>query len=276
MPFPVSCSSSCSRSWFIPSKPEDQVRTYVRVFFWAMSLPAAVHGGSAVVLQHPHRHQAADHPHHRHQAGRALRGGAGPIPRLPGADDAGAAGGDRREPGHVLRGVTPEAAAESLKAREPLYGDLRFENTGSEKEAVNVGREWDYRSYITKSAAGKPQTACWDFAQRSRLAGSARAGALRIHLRHLPHDQGPGRPGRFLHVQVLHLALQAGQRRGLHRASAVRRAATGPKDAKLAEEQGYYEINAQPVTDYHTQNSSPCRAACSATSARPTPPARAN
>ena len=32
---------------------------------------------------------------------------------------------------HVVRGVDPDAAAESLKAREGLYGDLSFEGTGN-------------------------------------------------------------------------------------------------------------------------------------------------
>ena len=64
----------------------------------------------------------------------------------------------------VLRGVNPDAAAESLKAREPLYGDLRFENAESDRKATNVGREWDYRSYITKpSCRASRRRRCWDF-----------------------------------------------------------------------------------------------------------------
>lgn len=69
---------------------------------------------------------------------------------------------------YVMRGVdrNPEAAAESLKARVPQYGTLRFENTESEKAGVSVGREWDYRSYITSPAPSQePPTARWDFAR---------------------------------------------------------------------------------------------------------------
>src|SRR5262249_39448136 len=74
---------------------------------------------------------------------------------------------------YVLRGIDPKAAAESLKARDPFTGDLFFENTGSERKAVSVGREWEYRSYITGPMPGQvPQTARWDFRGLPRkLAG---------------------------------------------------------------------------------------------------------
>jgi len=66
--------------------------------------------------------------------------------------------------GYVLRigaGINPDAAAESLKAREPVYGRLAFQRVGNaytaeeysvevarEDSALNVGREWDYHKYI--------------------------------------------------------------------------------------------------------------------------------
>src|SRR5262249_50752670 len=70
---------------------------------------------------------------------------------------------------YVLRGVAPEAAEESLKAREPLYGELSFENTARPDRGDLVGREWEYRSYITAPAPGqKPQMAVWKFAALPR------------------------------------------------------------------------------------------------------------
>ncbi len=70
---------------------------------------------------------------------------------------------------YVLRGIDPAAAAESLKAREPLYGDLHFENTGNEHQGTNVGREWDYRSYISTAAPNQPTPyAVWNFASLPR------------------------------------------------------------------------------------------------------------
>src|SRR5690606_29486888 len=65
---------------------------------------------------------------------------------------------------YVVRGIHPEAAAESLKAREPLYRTHRFEHLQDERTAINVGREWAYRNYIQRPLPGQqPQTACWDF-----------------------------------------------------------------------------------------------------------------
>src|SRR5207248_3967318 len=58
---------------------------------------------------------------------------------------------------YVLRDVNPEAATETLKARQPVYGTLHFERVEGEytndeqiveTKGVNVGKEWDYFSYV--------------------------------------------------------------------------------------------------------------------------------
>jgi hypothetical protein len=55
---------------------------------------------------------------------------------------------------YVVRGITPEAAAESYRARVPLIGDELAFYKGSQRmeKGESVGREWDYRSYISGSA----------------------------------------------------------------------------------------------------------------------------
>ena len=141
------------------------MRTYVSVVFWAMTPAAAVHGGRPGRLQHPHRHPPADHPHHRHQAGRdASRSSWAASSASPALMTLVL----RRDDGvsllYVLRGVDPEAAAESLKARVPVYGELHFENTAKRDKGDNVGREWDYRSYITAPVSRpEPPIAVWAF-----------------------------------------------------------------------------------------------------------------
>src|SRR5262249_19738513 len=71
---------------------------------------------------------------------------------------------------YVLRGIDPDAAAESLKARETLIGDLEFEGTKERNKAVNVGKEWDYRTYIYGPSPGEPtQWAVWKFNDVSGL-----------------------------------------------------------------------------------------------------------
>jgi hypothetical protein len=68
---------------------------------------------------------------------------------------------------YVVRGATPQAQEESDHARVPLFGrELYFHNTAKRGEAENVGREFDYRSYITGRPPGsnKPiQYAVWSF-----------------------------------------------------------------------------------------------------------------
>jgi hypothetical protein len=64
---------------------------------------------------------------------------------------------------YVLRGVNPDAAFESLKARVPIYGGLRFWGTKGD----SVGREWDYRKYISGPQSNQGnlphQYANWSF-----------------------------------------------------------------------------------------------------------------
>jgi uncharacterized membrane protein len=66
--------------------------------------------------------------------------------------------------GYVLRGVSPEARYESLKARIPQYGDLEFEGTKEKNRGENVGREWDHYTYISGPNPPLPtQYAVWKF-----------------------------------------------------------------------------------------------------------------
>ena len=68
-----------------------------------------------------------------------------------------------------LREIHPDARYESLKARVPVYGDLTFwegNQSGFEtpRKGENVGREWEYRSYISgPQPAQLPQLAVWEF-----------------------------------------------------------------------------------------------------------------
>jgi ABC-type transport system involved in multi-copper enzyme maturation permease subunit len=151
-------------SWFIPYKPEYQVRSYVGVVYWVMKILLLV---TAVVLaafsipndiRHQTIHTIITKPVERFEIlmGRFLGFTVLMTLVLILMTTVSVV--------YVLRGVDPEAAAESLKAREPLYGQLRFENTGADERGTNVGREWDYRRYISANAANQePQYAVWDF-----------------------------------------------------------------------------------------------------------------
>ncbi len=74
---------------------------------------------------------------------------------------------------YVTRGMTPDSADESYKARVPMFAEqLRFARTKDPSRGESVGREWEYRSYINSpgpQTGGKPQYAIWRF---QRLPGS--------------------------------------------------------------------------------------------------------
>lgn len=151
-------------SWFIPHKPEDQVKTYVAVVYWSMTKLLLV---AAIVLaafsiptdiRQQTMHTIITKPVERFEIllGRFLGFTALMTLVLLFMTSMSLV--------YILRGIDPEAAEESLKAREPLYGNLHFENTGDSQKGTNVGREWDYRSYITVAAPNRePQFAVWDF-----------------------------------------------------------------------------------------------------------------
>ena len=152
-------------SWFIPHKPEDQVRIYVVVVYWVMKILLLL---AAIILaafsipndiRHQTIHTIVTKPVERFEIlmGRFLGFTALMTLVLLFMTSVSVV--------YVLRGVDPEAAQESLKAREPYYGELRFENTGDAQKGTNVGREWNYRSYITAASPNQePQAAIWDFA----------------------------------------------------------------------------------------------------------------
>lgn len=151
-------------TWFIPYKPEYQVRSYVGVVYWVMKILLLI---TAVVLaafsipndiRHQTIHTIVTKPVERFEILLGRFFGFTVLMTLVLILMTAVS------VVYVLRGVDPEAAAESLKARDPLYGQLHFENTGDERKGTNVGREWDYRSYISASAANQePQYAVWDF-----------------------------------------------------------------------------------------------------------------
>src|SRR5262245_9296965 len=151
-------------SWFVPSKPSDQVRTYVQVVDWATT---ALLLFTAVLLaafsiptdvKQQTIHTIVTKPVERFEVilGRFLGFFALMTLVLLFMTAVSLL--------YVVRGVNPEAAAESLKARVPVYGELEFENTPDRKKATNVGREWDYRSHVTGSRGDRQRTARRDFA----------------------------------------------------------------------------------------------------------------
>ncbi len=152
-------------SWFIPYKPEDQVRSYVQVVYWAMSplflLTSSLLAAFSIPadIKSQTIHTIVTKPVERFEiiVGRFL----GFIALMTVVLLIMTATSLL----YVIRGIDPAAASESLKARVPLYGELSFLNTENDKKGDNVGREWEYRSYIAGPGMGGKgtATAVWTF-----------------------------------------------------------------------------------------------------------------
>jgi ABC-type transport system involved in multi-copper enzyme maturation permease subunit len=158
-------------TWFVRSKSEDQVRTYVLLVNFAMAVlllfTAAVLSSFSIPadMRQQTIHTITTKPVERFEIvlGRFLGFTALMTVVLFVMSTVCLL--------YVLREINPEAARESLKARAPLYGNLVFENTKSRTHGENVGVEWEYRGYIGY-APSDPPTAIWAFPMPPRSTAS--------------------------------------------------------------------------------------------------------
>jgi ABC-type transport system involved in multi-copper enzyme maturation permease subunit len=152
--------------YFVSYKPEDQIRNYVEVIdtsLRVMFLPVAILLGSFSIPNDVVRqtiHTIVTKPVERYEIvlGRFLGYGLLLTAVLIVLTLLSFL--------YMVRRITPEATAESYKARVvQLPSALRFYNTQHEDRGENVGREWDYRSYIRGRLPGEAlqQYAGWSF-----------------------------------------------------------------------------------------------------------------
>jgi hypothetical protein len=153
-------------SWFIQANPADQVRTYVQVVTLAMTILLLLVAGLLASFGIPTDmrnqtiHTIVTKPVERFEivVGRFLGYVALFTLVLIVVSAASLL--------YVLRGIDPDAAYASLKARETTYGELEFEGTKDPKHGTNVGKEWNYRSWIYGPEPQQPtQFAIWRFAE---------------------------------------------------------------------------------------------------------------
>jgi ABC-type transport system involved in multi-copper enzyme maturation permease subunit len=246
-------------SWYIPHKPENQVRDYVWVVYFSMTILLLV---AALILasfsipkdiRQQTIHTIITKPVERFEIllGRFLGFTALMTLVLLIMTSISVI--------YVLRGVDPEAAAESLKAREPLYGELHYENTGNEREGTNVGREWNYRSYITAAMPGQqPQYAVWDFPVPSRSLSNRQTVRCEFTFDIYRTTKGFENRGVSCEFQFQTANFDKSQREAYSRERSSRLAEPNrPSDAEinneLARKFGYYVVPAKDITDYHTQ-----------------------
>jgi hypothetical protein len=244
-------------SWFIPHKPEDQVRNYVLVVSTATKIVLLVAAVIVVAFSIPKDirlqtiHTIITKPVERFEIllGRFLGFAALMTLVLLLVTAASIV--------YVLRGVDPEAAAESLKAREPFYGELHYENTDSEQKGTNVGREWDYRGYITVAQPGKPtQYAVWNFPAPPSSLGQRKTVRCEFAFDIYRTTKGHENKGVSCEFEFQTAHFKGQKDRYNAERERLRKAPNRPSEAeiddKLAEEFGYYVVPSKDITDYHT------------------------
>jgi hypothetical protein len=239
-------------SWFIQSKPENQVRTYVQVLYWAMTplmLFASVLIASFSIpadIRNQTIHTILTKPVERFEVviGRFLGFAVLMTVVLVVLSSLSLL--------YLVRGVDPEAADESLKAREPMNGELSFLNTASEKRGDSVGREWDYRSYITIGPPGREPAAVWSF--EAPPARVTRRDYVRCEFTFDIFHTTKGIEDRGVACSFTFKSGNYDQRAtNSYLEDLKREGKRQPDTTVLAEKYGFFEVPALNVRNHHTQ-----------------------
>jgi hypothetical protein len=244
-------------SWFIPYKPESQISNYVYLVDWVMSVLLLF---SAVLLasfsipndiKQQTIHTILTKPVERFEIvlGRFL--GYAALLSLVLVVMTGVS------LLYLVWEVDPDAAAESLKARDPVWGELRFEGTGSDpNKGINVGKEWEYRSYISGPMPGQAtHTAVWDFASVPSGLGDRNAVRCEYTFDVFRSTKGDENKGITVAFAFRTWHYKPGNEKE-YKTELERRRREKPNDADLVNElsakYGYYEVPATPVSSGHT------------------------
>jgi hypothetical protein len=152
-------------TWFIESKQSDQLRTYVSVLYWSMTPLLLVTGGLLAAFSIPTDmknqtiHTIVTKPVERFEIvlGRFI--GFTMLMTLVLLVMS------ATSLLYVFREISPDAKIESMRARDPIYGRMRFVDTkDSNFQGADVGREWAYRKYIT-GGSGSTNRVVWGYAE---------------------------------------------------------------------------------------------------------------
>jgi hypothetical protein len=258
-------------AWFIDTKPEHQVHSYVGVVYLAMATLLWFTGSLLASFSLPTDirqqtiHTILTKPVQRLEVvvGRFLGFMLVMTVALAGMSALSLV--------YVLRGVDLEAAKESLKARVPLTGELVYEGADDPRKGTNVGEEWDYRGYISGKMPGKAvQYAIWSLHDLPADLGSRETVPCEFTFniyrttKASPAEEGKGVFCTFLLTTAfcpltrsdpeqpwvpVRLAEIEAERQRLRKESLTE----AQINDKIAEQFGVYEVKATPVFNFHTQ-----------------------
>jgi ABC-type transport system involved in multi-copper enzyme maturation permease subunit len=249
-------------SWFIPNKPENQLRTYVQVVFGGMTLLMLVLAvliaafGIPDDIRHQTIHTVLTKPVQRFEIFLGRFAGYAALMTASLVLVSGVA------LLYVLGNINPDAAEESLKAREAFYGGLSFQGTKDKEKGENVGREWEYRTYIQgkpRNAADPTQFAVWAFDQVPDVLQKQPLSRMEFALDIYRTHKGVEGQGVFCTFYVESWRFDADNPARMKdynsRKAQLEKEVGDPKQVadKLGEEFGFFEVPSMEVKDYHTQ-----------------------
>src|SRR5229473_2793579 len=244
-------------SWYLPHKPEDQVRGYVGVvsfvITWLLVITASLLASFSIPTDMKNQtiHTVVTKPVERFEIvlGRFLGFTALMTLVLVVMTVLSLV--------YVARGVVPEAQEESFKARIPVYGDLKVQSIKEGRVAEHgksVGRENTYREYISGGVAD--EKASWIFRDLpSNFAGRPTLPCefgFDIFRTSKGKFENKGVQCKFTFMSWKCPAAadpreEAKLSQEFHQAAGAEQAT---KD--FARDKGFYEIRGVEVVDYHT------------------------
>ncbi len=260
--------------WFVSYKAENQIRNYVRVVYWSIMplflLTAGLLGAFSIPtdVKNQSIHTIVTKPVEKFEIvlGRFI--GYGILLTVGLAVIAGLS------LIYVVRGVNPDAAFESLKARVPIYGDaLFFHGTKGD----SVGREWEYRKYVSgpqpNQVNAPRQYAVWSFGELPAELGE-RVEPIPFEFAFDVFRLNKGQEGKGIYCtftfadarfggvgEVEQTVKKIQDERTQRQAELARKAMTPEERQKalaeinldLIKKYGVVEVPGFEVTDYHTQ-----------------------
>jgi len=238
-------------SWFLPYKPEDQVRNYVEVVYIGMTvllvLPATMLAAFSIPgdLRRQTIHTIVTKPVERFEIvlGRFL----GYTLLMT----AVLAVMSLLSLIYVNRNIGEEAREESLMARVPVFGSLEV------MKPTDVGEEWKYRQYIVGGSSRSK--AVFTFPQvPAQLADSdqVRCGFtfdVTRTLKDKPSQEGRSMLASFLFTNARWQPEFATPYENDWQQAQLRHESQAETDNRLAEKYGCYKARSVPVKNLHTQ-----------------------
>jgi hypothetical protein len=245
-------------SWFLPYKPEDQVRNYVHVVYWAMEPLLLVTACLVAAFSIPTDvrsqtiHTIVTKPVERFEIviGRFL--GYAILMSLVLIVMTGIS------LLYVFREIDPDAQVESMRARIPLWGELSFRGKEANFQGDSVGREWAYRRYIP-GGRNSLERAIWTYYQLPKELANRPDGKVpcefSFDIFRTLKDR-PGQEGKGVHCTFTFQTWRWDPKEEANYTRERNQLVADPEKhlSDLAEKYGIFEVPFKRIVDYHTQS----------------------